>query len=236
MKTLGLLGGMSWESTLVYYRLLNEGVARRRGGLHSAPLLIHSVDFAPIARLQQAGDWAAAGQVLGEAARGLRAAGAQGLLIATHTMHLVASAVQDAAGLPLLHIADAAIEALKAQGHRRVGLLGTRFTMEQPLLREHYAGAGIEVVVPEGDDRELVHRVIFEELCRGLVRDASRAAYQRIVEALAALDCSAVLLACTEICLLLPPGTPCALPMFDTTALHAAAAVHWMCEEEKELR
>jgi aspartate racemase len=144
--------------------------------------------------------------------------------------------VREAAGLPLLHIADAAIEALRERGHRRVGLLGTRFTMEQPFLRERYRRAGIEVVVPEADERERVHGVIFEELCRGIVRDESRAAYLGIVETLAERGCSAVLLGCTEICLLLPPGTPSALPLFDTTALHAAAAVDWICEQEKELR
>jgi aspartate racemase len=232
MKTLGILGGMGWESTLVYYRLLNQGVARRLGGLHSAPLLLHSVDFAAIARLQQAGAWDQAARVLGEAGRGLREAGAQALLIATNTMHLVADPVAEAAGLPLLHIADAAVAALQAAGHRRVGLLGTRFTMEQRFLRDRYARHGIEALPPGDEDRELVHRVIFEELCRGSVRDASRTAYLQVIERLAAQGCTAVLLGCTEIGLLLPPDAPSALPMFDTTVLHAEAAVQWICEEE----
>ncbi len=231
MRTLGVLGGMSWESTLVYYRLINQGVARRFGGLHSAPLLLHSMDFAAIARLQQAADWAGAARVLGEAARGLRQAGAQGFLIATNTMHLVAEPVQEAAGLPLLHIVDPCAAALKAAGHRHVGLLGTRFTMEQPFLREHYARLGIEAEPPCAADRDTVHRVIFDELCRGIVREDARSAYLAIIERLAARGCTAVLLGCTEIGLLLPPGTPSALPMFDTTTLHAEAAVRWICED-----
>jgi aspartate racemase len=234
MRTLGLLGGMSWESTLVYYRLLNQGVARHFGGLHSAPLLLHSVDFAPIAQRQQAGDWAGAAEVLGRAGRGLREAGAQALLIATNTMHLVAEPVREAAGLPLLHIADACIAALQAAGHRRVGLLGTRFTMEQPFLRDEYARHGIEALPPDAPDRELVHRVIFDELCRGIVSDTSREACLAVVERLAAQGCTAVLLGCTELGLLLPPGAPSALPMFDTTVLHAEAAVRWICGDTKE--
>ncbi|MEW6704940.1 MAG: aspartate/glutamate racemase family protein [Pseudomonadota bacterium] len=240
MRTLGVLGGMSWESTAVYYRLLNQGVARRRGGLRSAPLLLHSFDFESVAQLQRAGDWAQAARTLGRAAKSLREAGAQGLLVATNTMHLVAEPVQEAAGIPLLHIADAAGRALHGAGHTRVGLLGTRFTMEQPFLRDHLVQRhGVEAVPPEADDREAVHRVIFEELCRGLVRDESRAAYLAVIERLAARGCTAVLLACTEIGLLLPPETASALPMFDTTVLHAEAAVEWICtpdDPEKETR
>jgi aspartate racemase len=236
MKTLGILGGMSWESTLVYYRLLNQGVARRFGGLHSAPLLLHSVDFAAIAKLQQAGQWSEAARLLGTAGGHLREAGAQALLIATNTMHLVAEPVREAAGLPLLHIADACIGALKAAGHRRVGLLGTRFTMEQPFLRDEYADHGIEALPPGREDRELVHRVIFEELCRGVVREESRAGYLAVIERLAAQGCTAVLLGCTEIGLLLPPDAPSALPMFDTTTLHAEAAVRWISGEKEPTR
>jgi len=233
MKTLGILGGMSWESTAVYYRLLNQGVARRRGGLHSAPLLLHSIDFAPLAALQAAGRWDEAARQLGQAGHALKQAGAQALLIATNTMHRVAPAVHQAAGLPLLHIADATGAALRAAGHERVGLLGTRFTMEQDFLRGHLRRThGIETLVPEADDRALVHAVIFDELCRGIVRDASRAAYLGVIERLAQRGCSAAALACTEIGLLLPPGTAAALPLFDTTLLHAEAALDWMCEED----
>jgi len=232
MKTLAVLGGMSWESTLVYYRLLNQGVARRFGGLHSAPLLLHSVDFAGIEALQRAGDWAEAGRRLGAAAHRLKLAGAEGLLIATNTMHLVADQVREASGLPLLHIGDATGAALRAQGHATVGLLGTRFTMEQDFLRCHLQQHhGITTLTPEPAERDTVHRVIYEELCRGVVTDASRAAYLRIIERLAGRGCTAVALACTEIGLLLPEGTPAALPLFDTTALHAAAAVDWMLND-----
>lgn len=229
MKTLGLLGGMSWESTLVYYRLINQGVAERRGGLHSAPLRLHSFDFETVAARQRAGDWPGAAALLGDAALGLARAGAQGLLIATNTMHLVAEPVREACGLPLLHIGDATGRALASAGHRRVGLLGTRFTMEQDFLHRHLAGFGVEAVSPAADDRERVHSIIFDELCRGRLLDASRDAYLAVIERLARRGCDAVILGCTEIGLLLPPGTPAALPMFDTTVLHARSAVDWIC-------
>lgn len=232
MKTLGILGGMSWESTLVYYRLLNQGVARRLGGLHSAPLILHSVDFAAIAALQRAGAWDEAARQLGLAGRSLKQAGAQALLIATNTMHLVAQPVSESAGLPLLHIADATGRALRAAGHARVGLLGTRFTMEQSFLRDHLQRQhGVEALVPDAADRDVVHHVIFDELCRGTVSDASRTAYLAVIERLAQRGCTAAVLGCTEIGLLLPPGTPAALPLFDTTVLHAEAALEWMCED-----
>ncbi|MED5620810.1 aspartate/glutamate racemase family protein [Ideonella sp. BN130291] len=233
MKMLGILGGMSWESTLVYYRLLNQGVAQRKGGLHSAPLVLHSVDFAQIAALQRAGDWDEAARQLGAAGRALKQAGAQALLIATNTMHLVAEPVRQAAGLPLLHIADATGAALRAAGHRRVGLLGTRFTMEQRFLRDHLQqDYGIEAVAPDAADRECVHHVIFDELCRGTVSAASREAYLGVIARLAERGCTAVALGCTEIGLLLPPGTPAAVPLFDTTVLHAEAALAWMCDDD----
>jgi len=232
MKTLGVLGGMSWESTLVYYRLINQGIARRFGGLHSAPLLLHSLDFEAVARLQRAGDWQGAATLLADAAQGLRRAGAQGLLIATNTMHLVADPVREACGLPLLHIGDATGAALAAAGHRTVGLLGTRFTMEQAFLQQHLRQRhGVQTLVPEADDRERVHRVIFDELCRGVISDASRQAYLQVIERLAARGCDAVVLGCTEIGLLLPADTVAPLPLFDTTVLHAEAAVQWICEE-----
>lgn len=233
MRTLGILGGMSWESTAVYYRLLNQGVAQRRGGLHSAPLVLHSVDFAPIAALQAAGDWAGAAARLGDAAQGLQRAGAQGLVLATNTMHKVADAIEAAAVLPLLHIADATGAALQAAGVRHASLLGTRFTMEDDTivrgrLQQRF---GLQVSVPGADDRALMHRVIYDELCRGVVRDESRAAVVALIDRQRAQGAQAVILGCTEIGLLVDAACS-PLPVFDTTALHAAAAVAWMLGDE----
>jgi aspartate racemase len=236
MRTLGILGGMSWESTAVYYRLLNEGVARRLGGLHSAPLLLHSFDFARVAARQASGDWDGAAAMLAGAAHGLQRAGAQGLLLATNTMHKLAPQLQAAVpGLPLLHIADATGRALAAAGVQRAALLGTRYTMEDDgivlaHLRSRY---GLQVQVPGAESRALMHRVIFEELCRGIISPASREAVVAMIAAEAAagdgLAAQAVILGCTEIGLLI--DDPCSpLPVFDTTVLHAAAAVHWMLE------
>jgi aspartate racemase len=229
MRTLGLLGGMSWESTAVYYRLINQQVAAQRGGLHSAPLLLHSVDFATIAALQAQGDWAGAGRVLGQAGAGLRQAGAQALVLATNTMHKVADAIEAAAGLPLLHIADATGAALQAAGVRQAALLGTRFTMEDDTivrarLQQRF---GLTVRVPDEADRALMHRVIFEELCRGRVLDTSRDAIVALIARQRAAGADAVILGCTEIGLLIDAGCS-PLPVFDTTELHAAAAVQWM--------
>ncbi len=234
MKTLGLLGGMSWESTLVYYRLINQGVAERCGGLHSAPLRMASLDFADVAALQRAGDWAGAAAMLGQAGAGLREAGAQSLVIATNTMHKVADVVVQTSGLPLLHIGDATGQALRAAGCRRTGLLGTRFTMEDDFLREHLAQHhGVMTEVPSLEDRDEVHRVIFEELCRGIIRPTSRERFARIIERLAQRGCDSVVLGCTEISLLIDPAAPgWPVPLFDTTALHAEAAVQWMlCDD-----
>jgi aspartate racemase len=235
MRCLGVLGGMSWESTLLYYRLLNQGVAQRLGGLHSARLVLHSLDFAPLAALQAAGDWAAAAQQLADAARGLRAAGADGLVLATNTMHKVAQAVEDAAGLPLLHIADATGAALTAAGIGCAGLLGTRFTMEDGsivadrLRRLH----GQQVLLPEPDDRAEVHRVIYDELCRGVVNDTSRRRFVAAIQRLQAQGAQGVILGCTEITLLVDAGCS-PLPVFDSTALHATAAVRWMLAPDNE--
>ena len=216
---------MSWESTAEYYRLLNQGVAARQGGLHSAPLLLHSVDFAEIAALQKAGDWATAGARLAAAARGLEGAGAQALVLCTNTMHHVAAAIEDAVPIPLLHIVDPTGQALRAAGVQRVGFLGTRFTMELPFwrdrLRERF---GIELAVPEAEDRAEVHRIIYEELCRGRILESSRAFYVAAIERLAGAGAEAVILGCTEIGLLVRPSDA-PLPVFDTTVLHAKAAV-----------
>lgn len=223
-KTLGLLGGMSWESTLPYYRVINETVRERLGGLHSARLLLYSVDFAEVERLQHAGDWDAAGALLGRAARSLRDGGAQLLVICTNTMHKVADAVEAASGLPLLHIADPTGEAIRAAGLTKIGLLGTRFTMEQAFYRQRLIERhGLEVIVPDDDGRELVHKVIYEELCLGRIRDESREAYRRIIAGLAACGAQGVILGCTEIGLLIGPADV-DVALFDTTALHARAA------------
>jgi aspartate racemase len=225
VRTLGLLGGMSWESTAEYYRLLNRGVAERLGGLHSARVVMHSVDFAEVAAMQRAGQWRAAGALLGEAAAGLESVGAEAIVLATNTMHQVAGDIERAVGIPLIHIVDPTGEALASRGVRRAGLLGTRYTMELPFwrerLRERY---GIELVVPDEADRALVHRVIFEELCRGRIESASRLEYVGVTERLQAAGADAIIFGCTEIGLLLRPDDV-ALPAFDTTVLHAAAAV-----------
>lgn len=225
MLCIGVLGGMSWESTVSYYQVLNRGVRERLGGLHSARILLHSVDFAEIERLQVQGDWEQAGQVLAKAARSLEAGGADFLLLATNTMHKVAPALEAAVSIPLLHIADATGARLVRDGVRRVGLLGTRFTMEQDFykgrLSERFA---LEVVTPDELQRERVHRIIYDELCLGVVNDASRAEYLAIISALAEQGCEAVILGCTEIALLVGQ-CQAAVPLYDTTAIHAEAAI-----------
>ena len=228
MKMLGILGGMSWESTAHLYQLLNRGVAARLGGLHSARLLLHSVDFAGIEALQRHGDWAAAAAQLGAAGAGLKAAGAEALLIATNTMHRVADEIEAASGLPLIHIVDASAAALRAAGVRRAGLLATAYTMEQDFyrgrMRERH---GIELLVPGEAARAEVHRIIYEELCRGRILEASRRFYEQQVAALAEAGAEAVILGCTEVGLLLDPARPGVVPLFDSTALQAQAALDW---------
>ncbi|WP_343625145.1 aspartate/glutamate racemase family protein [Roseateles puraquae] len=229
MKTLGILGGMSWESTQHLYALINRDVAARLGGLHSAQLVLHSVDFAPVAAQQAAGDWAGAARVLGEAAAGLRRAGAEALLIATNTMHRVAAEVEQAAGLPVLHIVDSTADALRAAGVKRAGLLATRFTMEQAFYRERlWQRHGIEAITPDEAGRAEVHRLIYEELCRGRFEAASREWLRDAVGRLADRGAQAVILGCTELGLLLPAGSAAAVPLFDSTELQARAAVDWM--------
>ncbi|UQI45756.1 aspartate/glutamate racemase family protein [Streptomyces sp. HU2014] len=224
MRTIGLIGGMSWESTAEYYRILNERTRERLGGLHSARCVLYSVDFAEIERLQVHGRWAEAGEILAGAARSLEAAGADVLLLCTNTMHKVADSVEAAVSVPLLHLADATAAAVRAAGLRRVGLLGTAFTMEQDFYRSRLAAGGLDVRVPDAEGRALVHRVIYEELCLGVVRDDSRAAYRRVVEELVAGGAEGVILGCTEIELLIgPEDSP--VPLFPTARLHAEAAV-----------
>jgi len=227
MKTIGLIGGMSWESTVPYYRQINELIKERLGRLHSAKLVLFSVDFHEIEQLQHAGEWQKAGDILAQAAMALERAGADGLIICTNTMHKVAGQVQAAVALPLLHIADPTADAIKAAGLGKVGLLGTRFTMEQDfyrlrLERDH----GLEVLIPDEDDREVIHNVIYEELCLGVVRDDSREAYSRVIDRLVAQGAQAIILGCTEISLLIGPADA-PVPLFDTTAIHAAHAAHW---------
>ncbi|WP_429086044.1 aspartate/glutamate racemase family protein [Aeromonas veronii] len=225
MKCIGLLGGMSWESTVSYYQALNRGVRAQLGGLHSARVLLNSVDFAAIERLQHAGDWPATARLLAAEARKLQNGGADFLLIGTNTMHKVAPEIEAAIDIPLLHIADATAATLRADGITRVGLLGTRFTMEQDFykgrLQERF---GLAVLVPDEAGRERVHRIIYDELCLGEIRASSRAEYLAIIEELAAAGAEAVILGCTEIALLVGDARA-AVPLYDTTAIHAEAAV-----------
>ncbi|PLR38866.1 aspartate/glutamate racemase family protein [Chimaeribacter arupi] len=227
MKTLGLIGGMSWESTVPYYRMINEQVKQQLGGLHSAQLVLYSVDFDRIEQLQRQGAWQEAGQLLGEAAAALRRAGAEVVVLCTNTMHKVADDIERIGGLPLLHIADATAQAVQQQGIRRVALLGTRFTMEQ----DFYTGrltqqAGLEVIVPDEADRDTVHHIIYDELCLGILRDESRDAYRRIMQRLESRGAGGIILGCTEIALLVG-AQDAQVPVFDTTALHAAAAARF---------
>lgn len=226
MRRIGLIGGMSWESTAEYYRLLNTLVAERLGGLHSADCLLASVDFAEVEAMQVEGRWDDAGRLLARVARDLEAGGAEVLVLCTNTMHKVADAIESAVGVPLLHLADATADAALAAGLRRVGLLGTAFTMEQDFYRDRLAARGLDVVVPGAEDRALVHRVIYDELCRGVVREESRTAYLEVVARLVDDGCEGVILGCTEIELLLDPGDA-EVPLLPTTRLHAEAAVAW---------
>ena len=225
MKTIGLLGGMSWESTVGYYRAINEGVKRALGGLHSAQIVMYSVDFDPIEKLQHAGDWGETARILTGAARSIQAAGADFLLICTNTMHKVAPEVEQALDIPLLHIADATAEVLVDKGLTSVGLLGTAFTMEQDFykgrLTDHY---GLDVLIPEAADRQCVHDIIYRELCLGKIEPDSKKEYLRIIDRLADQGAQAVILGCTEIGMLVSQGDT-RVNLLDTTAIHADKAV-----------
>lgn len=228
MKTIGLLGGMSWESTIPYYRLINEGVKQRLGGLHSASLLLHSVDFHEIEACQSSGEWDKAGQMLADAALGLERAGAQGILMCTNTMHKVASHIEDRCSLPFLHIADATGRAIRAAGMTRVALLGTRYTMEQDFYRGRLNSQfGIESLIPEEADRARINQIIFDELCLGTFSETSRAWYVSVIEKLAQQGAEGVIFGCTEIGLLVPADQS-PITVFDTAAIHAADAVEFM--------
>ena len=230
MKTIGLLGGMSWESTVPYYRVINETVGARLGGLHSARVVLYSVEFQEIEMLQHADRWDDTAKILTAAARSIEAGGADFLVICTNTMHKVAPQIEEGIGIPLLHIADATAEEIKAAGVRTVGLLGTKFTMEHDFYRGRLEqNHGLEVVVPDEAGRDAVHRVIYEELCLGTVRDDSREAYRRIIEDLVARGAEAIILGCTEISMLVGPEDS-TVPIFDTTEIHARKAADWALE------
>lgn len=227
LKTIGLIGGMSWESTAHYYQQINEQIKQRLGGLHSARIVLYSVDFHDIERLQAAGKWNEAGECLAAAARALVAAGAEFLVLCTNTMHKVAPAIEAAAGIPLLHIADATAEAVRSAGIRRIGLLGTRFTMEQDFYRGRLESAhGLQVLVPDDAERTIVHEVIYNELCLGVINESSREAYRDIIRRLVAQGAEGIILGCTEIGMLVSPADS-PVPVFDTTAIHASGAVEY---------
>ena len=226
MRRIGLIGGMSWESTAEYYRLANRRVADRVGGFHAADLVLRSVDFGVIEDLQRRGEWEQSGRVLAQAARDLEAAGAECVLLCTNTMHLVADQVAEAVDIPFLHIVDVVAQAIHASGVSEVGLLGTGFTMDRPFYRERLESHQLHVHLPSPDDRALVHRVIYDELVLGMIRDESRKAYARVIADLVADGSQGVILGCTEIELLVrPEDSP--VPVFPSTRLHVEAAVDW---------
>ncbi len=226
LKTLGLIGGMSWESTVPYYRQINETVKAQLGGLHSARIILYSVDFAEVEQLQASGQWQAAGALLADVATKLEGAGADALVLCTNTMHKVAEAITAAVSIPLLHIADPTAAAIQRAGYTTVGLLGTRFTMEQDFYRQRLAQHGLTVLTPAPADRDRVHQIIYQELCLGQVNGASRQTYLRVIADLGARGAQAIILGCTEIAMLIQPEN-CPLPLFDTTALHARSAALW---------
>ncbi len=225
MKTIGMIGGMSWESSLEYYRIVNEAVKERLGGFHSAKCVMYSVDFEEIERFQHQGDWDAATEVMVDAARRVERGGADLLLICTNTMHMMAEAVEESVDIPLLHIVDVTAEAIHARGQKAVGLLGTRFTMEQDFYRGRLQDRhGISVLIPEEEERKVIHGILYNELCLGEIRSASRDMFRRIIDGLAARGAEGVILGCTEIPLIVNQEDY-ELPLYDTTALHARAAV-----------
>ena len=223
MQTIGLLGGMSWESTVTYYQIINQAVKERLGGLHSARCILYSVEFDEIERCQSSGDWARSGEILTQAAQALERAGADFILICTNTMHKVYNQVQAAVSIPILHIADLTLAALRAQGIRRVALLGTAYTMEQDFYKRRLTEGGLEVLIPGESDRREINRVIFQELCRGILSPDSKTLFLRVLEDLRSAGAEGAILGCTEIGLLIGQGDT-SLPLFDTTQIHAQAA------------
>ncbi|KAJ4305653.1 hypothetical protein N0V90_001184 [Kalmusia sp. IMI 367209] len=237
MKTLGLLGGMSWESTVTYYQEINRHVRSTKGGLHSCPIVLYSFDFARIEALQHAGNWEEAGQLLSNAAAALQRAGADAIVLCTNTMHFVSGGIETAAGLPLLHIADPTAERISAAGFKTVGLLGTRFTMEKEFYKERLIEKyNLNVVIPDEGGRTIVHEIIYKELCNGIIREESRNKYYQVIEALKTAGAECLILGCTEIGLLIEEGDErCGMKIFDTTKLHAIAAADWAMEDRSEL-
>ena len=230
MRTIGLIGGMSWESSAEYYRIINQCVRDQLGPLRSAQMLMYSVDFGPVEQAQHAGRWDDTALILEDAARRLQAGGAECVVLCTNTMHKLAPRIEAAVSIPFLHIADAAALAAVEAGTLTVGLLGTAFTMEQDFLTSRLTGHGLTVLLPDADERKEVHRVIYEELCVGVISDTSRRTYQRVIQSLAARGAQAVILGCTEIGLLIKPEHS-ELPLLDTTALHAQAAVAFALQD-----
>ncbi|RVD79612.1 aspartate/glutamate racemase family protein [Pseudomonas koreensis] len=230
MRTIGLIGGMSWESSAEYYRLINQQIRDRLGPLRSAQLLMHSVDFGPVEQAQHAGRWDEAAAILVDAARKLEAGGAQCVVLCTNTMHKVAEQIQAAISLPFLHIAEPAAQAALNIDAHTVGLLGTAFTMEQDFLKQRLTAKGLTVLVPDAAERNDVHRIIYDELCVGVISDESRKIYQRVIESLTARGAQAIILGCTEIGLLVKPEHS-ALPLLDTTELHAQSAVAFALDD-----
>jgi aspartate racemase len=226
VKTIGLIGGMSWESTIPYYRHINTVIKQRLGGLHSARVILYSVDFHDIEQLQRAGDWAAAGAMLSTAARSLETAGADFLVLCTNTMHKVAPAIEAAVRIPLLHIADPTAAEIKRAGFSKVGLLGTRFTMEEGFIKDRLSHHGLQILTPGRSDRETIDRIIYQELCQGILAEESRAHYRSILAGLVERGAQAIILGCTEISLLIDQKDS-AVPVFDTTRLHALEAGQW---------
>ncbi len=224
MKMIGLIGGMSWESTALYYRIINEQVKQQLGGLHSARSLMYSVDFHEIEKLQAAGEWQQAGEILAEAAVSLEKGGADFIVLCTNTMHKVAQQITDAVSIPLLHIADATAQRIRQAGVKKVGLLATAFTMEQEFYKGRLNQSEIEVLVPDAAGRKVVHDIIYQELCLGVIRDESRAQYRKIIAELVEQGAEAIILGCTEITLLVKTEDS-SVPLFDTTLIHAEDAV-----------
>lgn len=227
MKTIGLIGGMSWESSVSYYQAINQGVKERLGGFHSAKLVMVSLDFAEIEKMQQLGDWAGAAKIMAQAARSLYAAGADGFIICTNTMHIVADMIQSEVTIPLLHIADGTAERLIRDGCSKVGLLGTGFTMEREFYKGRLREFGVEVLTPNHKQRQLVHTVIYQELCLGMIEPCSKLAYLEIIDSLADNGAEAVVLGCTEIGLLVQQADT-SVPLYDTTKIHSEAVLDFM--------
>ena len=231
MKTIGLIGGMSWESTTLYYRILNEEVKRALGGLHSARVVLYSVDFEEIEKLQSSGRWDEAGHQLAQAAQALARAGAELLVLATNTMHKVAPQIQQAVAVPLLHIADATAERIQEHHLKKVGLIATRFTMEEAFYQGRLTDVyGLEVITPDSDDRAFIHRVIYQELCLGIINPESRMRFREIMAGLAAKGAEGIILGCTEITMLVT-AEDASVPLFDTTLIHAQSAVQHALRE-----